>query len=81
MELSGYQICSICVATIILCFYLPLSIYGTFKFWQNRNNAIIEKRYPKITFLANAVLIVVIIAEGLRGPAKSFNQQFSSRVV
>lgn len=74
-QLSGYQICSICVASLILVFYLPLSLYGTYQFWKNRNHAIIQKRYPQITFAANFTLILVIICEGLRGPAKSFKQQ------
>ena len=69
------QTISMIIGTIILGIYLPFSIYGTFMYYKYRHHVIVKKRRPEITFVICAMFIIVIICEGMRAPAKSFNQQ------
>ena len=69
------HIYSFAVAFISLCIYLPLAIYGVYRFRRQMYNIIIRKRHPQVTLVIAYLSIAVIIAEGIRALFTTFFPQ------
>eukprot|EP01084_Bolivina_argentea_P273108 465149_1 len=69
---SNSGITAIVLVAIIICVYIPLSIYHGYQYYKQRNHIILQKRYSSIMIYEIIVIILKMLVDAIRDALKLY---------